>query len=399
MSLKVLHLSTYAGGGGAARAAVNVNLALQGAGVDSRMVTAHGSRFKLARAADRALWHLQRSPVETWRSPARFGSLSAKAINNSPADIVNLHWVTDGFLSIEEIGKIRKPVVMSMYDMWPFCGTEHYGVDSPDARWRIGYSPANRPVVETRLDLDRYTWVRKSRNWARLYMVPASDWLTKATQASALCADWPITHIPHAVNGSVFRPMNRQSAKAFFGIRPDRPTVAFVASAGINDMRKGFDLLESSLRQMSADSDRPLILLIGPAPQPDQIPLDLDVHIIGPVQDDLTLARAYNAADVLAVPSREDNMPLTAMEAQMCGRPVVGFAIGGLVDIIDHLQTGYLAFANDVHDFASGLQLVVDDALSESRFGARAQAHASRRWNFSVVAASYLNLYEAALKA
>ena len=112
MALRVLHLSTYAGGGGAGRAAAALNEALQKAGVDSRFISAHGTRFKAARAADRALWRLQRSATKTWRSPARFGSLSASEINESSADVVNLHWVTDGFMSIEEIGKIdRKSVV------------------------------------------------------------------------------------------------------------------------------------------------------------------------------------------------------------------------------------------------------------------------------------------------
>ena len=156
MTLRVLHVSTYATNGGAARAASALNSAMKVEGIDSSILTAGGVKFRIASELDRRLWKLQKSEVTTWRSPAFFRSLDAETLNQFPADVINLHWVTDGFLSVEEIGKITKPVVWSMYDMWPFCGTEHYGVNSPHARWRTGYSTTNRPSTESGVDLDRW---------------------------------------------------------------------------------------------------------------------------------------------------------------------------------------------------------------------------------------------------
>ena len=118
----------------------------------------------IAQILDQQAWRLQRSPTTTWRSPAVFGALSARRINASDADIVHLHWVTDGFLSIREIGRITKPVVWSLVDMWPFAGTEHYGSDTPNARWRTGYTKANRPPGDHDLDMDRIAWQSKRRS-------------------------------------------------------------------------------------------------------------------------------------------------------------------------------------------------------------------------------------------
>ncbi len=213
MSPRVLHLSTYASNGGAARAATALDSALRGIGVESRLLTATGAKFRVTRELDRQLWRLQRSPVATWRSPARFGSLKATEINASSADVVNLHWVTDGFMSVEEIGKITKPVVWSLYDMWPFCGSEHYGVDQPDARWRTGYTRENRPIYESGWDLDRDTWERKRQHWSNFHVVPASSWLTEAVRQSALMSHWPITRIPHAVDARTFSPMDKIAAR------------------------------------------------------------------------------------------------------------------------------------------------------------------------------------------
>jgi len=395
--LRVLHLSTYSRGGGAARAASAVDRALTSVGVESRLVSAHGPRFVAAKNADRLLWHLQRSPLESWRSPARFGSLSAREINRSSADIINLHWVTDGFLSIEQIGKIDKPVVMSLYDMWAFCGTEHYGVDSPTARWRTGYTSANRPAMDTGWDIDRDAWQRKRDAWPGFHIVPASTWLTEAARHSALFESWPLTRIPHPVDPVTFQPLDKQQARAALGLDPKRPTIAFLASAGITDTRKGFDLLADALTRLPNQSDIPQILLVGPTPGPSALPGQVDVRAIGNAPDDASLVRAYCAADVLAVPSREDNMPLTAMEAQMCGRPVVAFDIGGLPDIVQHESTGYLAGPFDTRDFARGLERALDDARTAGNWGQRARERAERTWGFTPVAQQYLDVYQQVL--
>ncbi len=205
--MKVLHVSTYDGNGGAGRAAFALHQAMLASEIDSSMLVAqksstdphveafHGRRefqWKAAQFADRKLWDLQQSDIDTWRSPARFGALNADVINASDADVVNLHWVTNGFLSIKEIGQIAKPIVWSLYDMWTFCGTEHYGADSPDARWRTGYTKSNRHKSDSGYDLDRSTWMRKMKYWKRpIHLVPASNWLSDRAAHSE------IAHVAH----------------------------------------------------------------------------------------------------------------------------------------------------------------------------------------------------------
>ena len=135
-------------------------------GSNDPTITDHdGLRFKFSSELDRKLWKLQKSPTITWRSPARFTTITAQEINASDADVVNLHWVTDGFLSIEEIGKITKPIVWSMYDLWPVSGTEHYQAAGTSERRHNGYLKTNRPANESRIDIDRNAFKRKQKNW------------------------------------------------------------------------------------------------------------------------------------------------------------------------------------------------------------------------------------------
>lgn len=402
---QVLHLSTYDSGGGAARAAFAIHQALGHSGMSSWMrvgasgrndpsITANNKyAFMAAKEADRRLWSLQRSHTATWRSPARFGSLTAKDINSSRADIIHLHWVTDGFLSVETIGAINKPIVWSLCDAWAFSGSEHYATDVSSLRAREGYTRDNRPLTDSGFDIDRWTWARKEKLWSTpMHLVPASTWLTQEVQESRLMSSWPTSRIPHIVNTDVFAPRDQHHMRTALGIPTDRPVVLFLASAGIHDHRKGWDLLAQALSHL-APTNAVTVVVVGPAPSAEEqqaIAVRSPHHFIffGEAHGDDQLVSLYSAADLTAVPSREDNMPITAMESQSCGTPVVAFAIGGLPDIVVHESTGYLAHSEDPQDLAVGIDWATRSSVHQA-----ARDHALATWSPSAVVPQLTTIY------
>jgi len=405
---RILHLSTYDAHGGAARAAFSIHKALLDAGISSRMRVGSSSHkdptivenkkypFMLAKEADRRLWAFQHSDTPTWRSPARFGSISAREINASKADVVHLHWVTDGFMSVETIGAIRKPIIWSLCDAWAFSGAEHYATQISARRSIEGYTKLNRPTTDSGIDIDRWTWERKVKHWKTpMHIVPASTWLTSATQSSALMGAWPITRIPHIVNTEIFMPKDQMEARKLIGISSDRPVILFLASAGINDRRKGWDLLCSALE--SPVFGVPLtVVIVGPKPtkaEQDELSLSSQHRFIffGEAHGDEELVALYNAADITAVPSREDNMPITAMESQSCGTPVLAFAIGGLPDIVNHGISGFLAEPNHIDDLKQGLISLLKHNQRDA-----VRKHALKTWSPQAVVPQLLDIYESA---
>ncbi|MDA9017263.1 glycosyltransferase [Actinomycetota bacterium] len=390
-SPRVLHLSTYNAHGGAARAALAIHTSLLAADIDSKMRIAEADslKFKLAKEADRRIWALQKSDTLTWRSPAKFGSITAKEINNSGADIVHLHWVTDGFLTIETIGKINKPIVWSLCDAWAFSGAEHYATEVSRERSQQGYQKSNRNPSDSGFDVDRWTWNRKKSNWQHpMQLLPASGWLTQATRESALMGAWPITQIPHIVDTNVFAPQPIKDK--------DMPVLLFLASAGIHDQRKGWDLLEQSLHD-PALATKVHVVVVGPKPTEleQQHIRENSRHQFtfnGEARGDQELVDLYAQADITVVPSREDNMPITAMESQSCGTPVAAFRIGGLPDIVSPLNSGYLAEPENTYDLAQGIEQVLQQDLREST-----RSHALATWSPEVVVPQLQNIYSQAL--
>lgn len=416
--LRVLHVSTYDAGGGAARAARALHDAMVRQGIDSTLLTAVPSgvdptiiglpgrsgriRFLASRELEHRLWHVQSTGVRTWRSPAYFGALRARTIDAWGADVVNLHWVTDGLLTVPQIGRILTPTAWSLYDMWAFCGSEHYGVDTPDARWRSGYTRANRPGNARGVDLDRLCWTRKTKRWTRpMSLVAASSWMADRVRSSRLMGSWPLDTVPHPIDCRVFTPQQRSVARRRLGIDDAGPVVLFLSSAGIGDTRKGWDLLDRALERVRRVHPGIRALIVGPKdagpPESDEVRGDQANRIwAGTVSNDADLAWHYAAADVVAVPSREDNMPLTAMEAQACGRSVVGFRIGGVPDIVEHGRTGILAATIDSESLADALEAALDDALSSDAMGLAARERAVARWSDEPVVSGYVRVYEQA---
>ena len=58
-----------------------------------------------------------------------FGFDITKLKEYRDADIIHIHWLSQGFINLSSLSKIKKPVVWTMRDMWPFTGGSHYSVD------------------------------------------------------------------------------------------------------------------------------------------------------------------------------------------------------------------------------------------------------------------------------
>ena len=112
-----------------------------------------------------------------------------------------------------------------------------------------------------------------------------------------------------------------------------------------------------------------------------------------PLTDDFKIAALYNAVDVFVTSSLEENLPNMIMESLSCGTPCVGFRVGGIPEMIDHEQNGYLANYKDADDLAAGIQWVLDYPGKEALSKACVEK-VKRCYSEEVVAGQYKALYE-----
>lgn len=397
--------------GGAARATYRIHHALRRNGVDSCMRvrvaiagdwTVDGPRSKaekLLAKLEPLVAGLLNKTLKTGNpilhSTGIFPSRLSKELNASSADVVHLHWVNGEMMSVSDIGVIKKPVIWTLHDMWAFCGAEHY---TEDTRWRDGYSATNRPVHEAGFDLNRWTFARKQKHWVRpMHIVTPSRWLGDCARQSVLMRDWPITVIPNTLDTDTWQPINKAMARALLGLPPDVPLLLFGAMGGSSDPRKGFDLLQAALGHLRGQLAGLELVVFGQLAPRDRPDIGFPIHYTGHLHDDVSLRLLYSAADVMVVPSRQEAFGQTGSEAHACGTPVVAFKATGLIDVVDHQKTGYLAKAFDASDLAAGIQWVLADAARLTKIGAAARARAVEFWSNEVVAKQYKSVYQKVL--
>lgn len=409
--MKVGIVAASDGGGGAAIAAHRLHSALLRNGVDSMMrvrkkttgdwrVIGPSSRWGRGRATVAPVAEAIAASVlggggKGYRSPGIFGSLLAGEIDGLDLDVVNLHWVSGGHLSIPQIGRIRTPTVWTLHDMWAFCGTEHYAPEDPHASWRRGSLAGNRAW----LGFDSWVRRRKARHWRRQFpLVTPSRWLARCVQDSALLGGWPVHVIPYALDTQSFVPHDKVLARNLLGLPTDATLVMFGAIGGSTDPRKGWDLLEPAMGMLGEDVNDLQLVIFGES-EPRRPPrLGIPLNWLGELRDKVTLALAYSAADVMVIPSRQDNLPQCGLEAQACGCPVVAFDVGGLEDVLEHGETGYLAAADSSDALAGAIRSVLAVPERLERMSHQARARALRLWAPEIIASQYMEVFNEAIE-
>jgi glycosyltransferase involved in cell wall biosynthesis len=410
--MNVLHLSTSDIEGGAARAAYRLHQGLQTANVTSHMlvraklspdktVIADKSVLtKLGPPASSLPLRLYPNHERSLFSPQWFPDALTPKIRSLDPDIIHLHWVCNGFLQIETLGKLNKPLVWTLHDMWAFTGGCHYSQSCDRYTQSCGACPQLHS--QKNWDLSRWVWQRKAKAWKdlNLTLVSPSVWLADCARSSLLFQSRQIEVIPHGLNLTTYRPIEPAIARRLLNLPPDKQLVLFGASPGTTgDKRKGFHLLQPALQQLSQSGwqDRLELVVFGSSQPGRPIDLSFKTHYLGQFHDDLSLALVYSAADVMVVPSLQEAFGQTASEAIACGTPVVTFAATGLKDIISHQQDGYLAQPFEVEDLAHGIAWVLEDDERHQKLRTAARERAEREFTLELQAHRYRSLFSTLL--
>ncbi len=418
--MKVLHLSVNDIRGGAARAAYHLHEGLRAGGVDSRMLVQH--KFSDDASVSHVMRLLSRIGKEKAKAslridalPLRFypdrpdsawsvgwfsASLTAPVARLEP-DLVQAHWICDGFASIKALAQLRQPLVWTLHDAWAFTGGCHYPYDCERYRQRCGACP--QLASKRNFDLSRWGWNQKKRQWrdVNFTVVTPSRWLAECAKASALFHDRRVEVIPNGLNLTRYRPLDQDHARAWLGLPADKKLILFGAMNSASDRRKGFQYLQTSLRRLATQgwAQKAELVIFGasrPAHPPD---LGMQAHYLGYLYDDASLALLYAAADTFVLPSVQDNLPNTVMEALACGVPCVAFAVGGTPDMVEHERTGYLAQPYEVDDLAKGIAWVLEDEARRRALSRQARQKAENEFGVELQAQRYIDLYREILSS
>lgn len=406
--MKILHLSTSDIDNGGARAAYRLSQGLQSLGCSSQMlVRAKFSADNMVISEKSLLTKLGPTmsglPLRLYPkytsgmfSPQWFPDVVASRATQINPDIINLHWVCNGFLRIETLAKFQKPLVWTLHDMWTFTGGCVYTQECENYKQSCGNCP--QLGSDRQNDLSNWVWQRKEKAWKNLNLtiVTPSHWLAKCAASSSLLKDTRIEVIPNGLDTDKYKPIAKSVARSILGLSEDKQLILFGAMNATGDSRKGFNFLQSALQNLSQSGwgENVELVIFGSSKPSNHIEFGFNSHYLGKLSDDISLALVYSAADVFVAPSMQDNLPNTVMEALACGTPCVAFDIGGMPDMIDHHQNGYLVTPFEIDDLVQGIIWVLEDQERHQKLQHHARDKSLREFANEVQARRYLSLYE-----
>ena len=379
--MRVLIINTSERIGGAAIAAHRLMEALKNNGIKAKMLVRDKQTDQISvvqlKKSWWKVWQFIWERIVIWKANrfkkhnlfavdiANTGTNISALPEFNQADVIHLHWINQGMLSLTDIRRIiesGKPIVWTMHDMWPFTGICHYASDC-----------------------DKYT----------ITFVACSRWLEGMAKQSELLKGQTITNIPNAINTNLFKPRNKKQAREKCHLPQDKKLLLF-GSVKITDKRKGIDYLVEACKILASQdpglSKQLGVVVFGKQAEQYASLFPFPIYPMNYVSNEKELVDIYNAVDLYVTPSLQDNLPNTIVEAMACGIPCVGFNVGGIPQMIDHLHNGYVAEYQSAKDLANGIRWTLTegeyDNLSEE-----ACRKALSSYSESIISMRYIDIY------
>jgi glycosyltransferase involved in cell wall biosynthesis len=398
--LNVLHISESDGIGGSGRSAFRLHSTLRSLGLGSRMLV--GRR----RTEDRDVRLLKRSIA--WRAldrasgelldflnlqyvfyPSSFGVAMDPWFRD--ADVVQLYNTHGSYFSHSALPVLsrRRPVVWRLSDMWAFTGHVAYSYDCD--RWKHGCGSCpylgEYPALSRDTTAALWRWKDEVYRRSRLTIVAPSRWIERLARESPLLSRFPVRRIPNGIDLERFRPVGRDEARDRLGLPSNGPVVLFSAP-DVSDRRKGGAVLNEALEHLHGEHFQ---LLVAGANETPAFPRSFRslTHLV----DEEEIALSYAAADLFVLPTLAENLPNAALESVASGTPCVSFDVGGVPDVVRHLETGYLAPLGDAEGLAQGVRTLLHHDELRDRLSSRCRELAEQEFGSELEASRFAELY------
>lgn len=319
------------------------------------------------------------------------------------ADVIHLSWINQGMLSLKGIQKILKsgkPVVWTMHDLWMATGICHYTRGCHANRNGCGNCQL-LPGGGSDNDLSASVYRKKQKLMrdGNIYFVSCSKWLENEARQSGLFVGQRLTNIPNPIDTHLYRQQDKKESRLRSNLPADKKLILFV-SQKVTDARKGVDYFVEAIHQLVNQhpemKETTGVVLLGGHSEEIAGQLSLPVFPQGYISDPQQIVNLYNSSDVFVLPSLEDNLPNTLMEAMACGVPCVGFRVGGIPEEIDHQKNGYVAQYRDAADLARGIRWVLCEADYDT-LSRNAVTKVAHSYSQQSVALRYTELYNEAI--
>lgn len=200
---------------------------------------------------------------------------------------------------------------------------------------------------------------------------------------------------------------NGIDVQAFERVRP-LPALTFDGNKVVGmvarlDLQKGFEYLLRAARDLCVAFPALKVVMVGDGPDRKVIEemiqrfgLMSNVILVGQHSD---MPRIYAAIDIFVLPSLNEGLPMTILEAMAASRPVIATRVGAVPSVIRDGETGLLVDPGDIHGLRSAIARLLSQPDVCRRIGAAGHNWVSRNYTAEAMALKYSQMYDEVLGA
>lgn len=329
-----------------------------------------------------ALLFYNKQSKEGFISLDLFKTHNSKIINSMDLDIVQINWINN-FLSLGDIAKINKPMVWRLSDMWPFIGVEHFADSSP---WN------KKKSKQGIFDFDYSTWEKKKNLINKnISIVTPSLWLAKKAKKSYLMRNCNITVIPTPIDDNIYRIKKKKKIPKTI---PKKKFIILFTAKYLYEKRKGFEYFGKLTKIINKIyPDKIHFVTVGKYNNEILKIFPKNTTHLGLINNEKKIVDIYNFSHISFILSKRDNLPQTALEANMCGLPIISWNVGGVKEIIKNELNGKLL--NKLNE--KEIQKILDIYLSKKNhknLSLKIRNFAKKQYSTKIITKKYLKLYK-----
>jgi len=315
------------------------------------------------------------------------------------ADVIHLHNLHGGYFHPYALSMLShiKPVVWTMHDMQAVTGHCSHSHDCDKWQKGCGNCPYPKEYPAIHFDRTKLNWIEKKDIYTRskLLITPVGEWIGNIVKSSILNSH-PIEVISNGIDITTYRQLDKNQMKKKYSIPKNRIIIGSVANGGtVEHSGKGGAYVQEVVQRLIQAGHDVLLVDVGGERQEF---IDDYLYQVGYVSNEIEMAEVFNTFDLFLFPSLAETFGLVIAEAMACGVPVVTFETGGIPELVQHDETGFVAPQRDVEALYQYTERLVMDKDLRVSFGAAARSYCTTHFDHEIVTQKYLEVYEQAIE-